>query len=232
MHEKIIAIAFFSCMQIAVIAQAPTEIDRVRTITLVNTDGKPFVNPDLDVEGTPFYFDSWKYGTIKLVSNNVYNNVSVRLNLQSQEVHFLSQNKTEMTVSTELVKELFIYDTVNGGVNIYDFQCGFPSVDKQTGKDFYLVISNGKVKLLQSIKKEIRQRKDDMSGEIKKDFVSYEDYYLYTNNALQVIRLNKNSILQSMSDGKTKIENFIKTNKLSYKSANDLKKIVDYYNTL
>ena len=95
MHEKIIVIAFFSCMQIAVIAQAPTEIDRVRTITLVNTDGKPFVNPDLDVEGTPFYFDSWKYGTIKLVSNNVYNNVSVRLNLQSQEVHFLSQNKTE-----------------------------------------------------------------------------------------------------------------------------------------
>jgi hypothetical protein len=232
MHKKLTTVLLFTSICFATYAQAPDEIDRDKLRTLINTDGKPFVNQEFDIEGSPFYFDKWKYGSIKLISNNVYNNVSVRLNLQSHEVHFLSQAKTEMTVLPDLVKELFIYDTTGSGVNIYDFQCGFPAIDQQTAKDFYLVLSNGKMKLLESIKKEIRQRKDDISGEVKKDFVSYENYYVYSNNALRLVRLNKNSVLQAMNDQQPKIEDYIKANKLSYKSADDLRKIVDYYNTL
>ncbi|MGC4037500.1 MAG: hypothetical protein QM764_16180 [Chitinophagaceae bacterium] len=157
MHEKTLTMALSLLVFFPASAQSFDHNDFQKNVKVFDSNGKPFVNPDVDVEGSQFFINEWKVGTIKLNSNYVYNDVSVRLNLQSQEVHYLGPNKIEMAVSPELIKELFIYDTANGQIITYDFQCGFPAVDKQTDKDFYLVLSNGKVKLLKSIKREIRK---------------------------------------------------------------------------
>jgi len=232
MYPKIITIAFSIFSYFITYAQAFDQNDRQKTINVTDADGKPFVNPALNIAGTQFFIDDWKYGSIKMLNNFVYNNVSVRLNLQTQEVHFLNPNKTEMAVSPELVKELFIYDKIDGQDTLYDFQCGFPAVEKQTEKDFYLVLSSGKVKLLKSIKKEITQLRDNLSGEEKREFTTYENYFLFADNMLQPVKLKKESILQSMHGHEDKIDAFVKSNKLSYKSPRDLKKIVEYYNLL
>jgi hypothetical protein len=206
--------------------------DFQKNIKVTGVDGRPFVNPAEDVEGTQFFIEEWKIGSIKLFNNGVYNHVPVRMNLQSQQVHFLDENNVELAIFPDLVRELFIYDTINGETQVYEFECGFPVLEKQNEKSFYQVLSHGKIKLLKSIQKEIREEKNDLGSQIKKEFLTYEYYYIFSNNNLQQVRLNKNSILLSFSDQQMKIEDFVKSNKLSYKSANDFKKMVDYYNTL
>lgn len=206
--------------------------DLQKTVRVTDVEGRPFVNPAVDVNGTQFFIEQWKFGSIKLFDKAVFNHVPVRMNLQTLQVHYLNENKAELAIMPELVRELFIYDTINGQPVEYDFQNGFPAFDKLDEYSFYLVLSHGKMKLLKSILKEIGEESTALGGETKKEFKAYERYFLFADNKLQQVRLNKSSILQALHDQQAKIEDYVKTNNLSYKSENDLKKMVDFYNRL
>ena len=206
--------------------------DAQRTFRPISGSGKPFINPGIDIGGTPFFNDAWKYGTVKLADNSIHNNVQLRINLLSQEVHFLNQDKLEMTGLPGVIKEVIFSDTVKNQKIQYDFRCGYSPVDNQDEKNFYLVLCEGKLNLLGSLRKKVRERKEDMSGEVRKELITYDDYYFFSNNTLTPIKLNKMYLLENMPGRENKIEDFVKSNKLSYKSAEDLKKIVCYYNSL
>jgi len=205
--------------------------DFQKTVRVTDVEGRPFVNPAADVAGTQFFIEEWKNGSIKLFNNAVYNHIPVRMNLQTQQVHYM-EGTNELAVIPSLVRELFIYDTVNGQPIVYDFQSGFPAFEKLTEHSFYLVLSNGKTKLLKSIQKDISEEGGVLGGEVKKEFTAYERYFLFADNKLQQVKLNKSSILQALNSQQAKIEDYVKANSLSYKSASDVGKIVDYYNGL
>ncbi|MES1214150.1 MAG: hypothetical protein ABUT20_01435 [Bacteroidota bacterium] len=218
---------------IAAYSQGGLEIDfPQKIINVYDNNGKPFVNKDYDIEGTPFFNDKWKFGTLKLTNDKNYNNILLKLNLQSQEVHFLNQNRSEMAVLPGTVKEIILTDTVNNQRILYDFRCGYSPVDNQNEKNFYLVLAEGKLSLLESLRKKVRETKDEISGAVKKEMITYEDYYLFTNGSLTSVRLNKSSILDKMGDQKNKVEDFAKSNNLSFKSGSDVKKLIEFYNSL
>src|SRR5450432_1828807 len=74
-------------------------------IDVFDASGKSFVNPYIDVEGTPFFIETWKYGKIEINGNKVFTNIQLRLNLQSQEVHFRKSDNIEMVVLAGMVKK-------------------------------------------------------------------------------------------------------------------------------
>ena len=132
-------------------------------VKVTGVDGRPFENPDVDVEGTQFFIADWKYGSMKLFNNGVFNHVLVRMNLQSQQVHYIDENDKELYIPAALLRELFIYDTVNGHPVVYDFQSGFPVFEKQNEYSYYLVLSSGKMKLLKYTQKEIKEESGNFS---------------------------------------------------------------------
>ena len=206
--------------------------DFEKTMKVFDANGRSFVNPAVDIAGTPFFTEKWKSGSIRSNNNAVYNNISVRLDLQNQEVHFLSQKNVEMVVEPGFIKEIIFFDSVKNEKVQYSFQCGFPSVDNKNEKDFYLVLSDGKLKFLESLRKKIYEEKDVLSGERTKEFRVYENYYFFFNNKIELIKKNKAYLLTIMKDKENKIEDFVKTNNLSCKTIDDIKKIVAYYNSL
>lgn len=195
-------------------------------------NGKPFVNPDIDVAGSAFFIDAWKYGKLKVNDNSLFGNIRLRLDLKNQEVHFLKSDNIEMVAPAGTIKEIILLDS-SGVIPVsYTFQCGVPAIDNQNETNFYQVICAGKIKLLKAIRKIIRQDKDDLSGEVRKEFRVYEDYYLYYGISIKKIKKDKAFVLDIMSDQKDKIEAFTKKNSLNYKSMEDFPKIINYYNSL
>ncbi len=190
-------------------------------------DGKTFVNPAPDVTGSPFYKDDWRLGQLILNDNRKYDSVRVRLNLSSQEVHILDRNNTEIALARGYIKEVLWphYSETR-------FQNGFPPVDNQEATSFYAVLSEGKRWLLQSIRKVITERKDDLSGEVSREYTTYEDDYIYDGKTMLRVKKDKAFLLAALNDKKELVTSFIDSHKLKIKSAGEVKQVVDYYNML
>ncbi len=195
-------------------------------------NGRTFVNPSPDVAGTPFYSDEWRLGTVMVIDNRRYDSIRLRLNLLSGEVHMLDSGKREMALARGYIKEIIWPARLAGIPDGIRFQSGFPAIDAQDPFSYYEVLSEGKFWLLHSIRKVISQQKDNLSGEIRKEYRTYEDYYVYDGKTMQRARKDKAFILAALSDKRDRIGAFIETNKLKMKSIDDIKRTIDFYNTL
>jgi hypothetical protein len=204
--------------------------DLQMSIKVFDANGKPFVNPPTDIEGTPFFTAEWKYGYVTLNNNKVYSKRLLRINFQSQEIHYLTEDNLEMSLPAGSVKEITLIDSSRSPAIQYFFRSGFPPIDNQDEKNFYLFVSKGKISLLKSFRTNVMVEKNDFTGETKKEFRTYEDYYFFTGASILKIKKDKAYITGILKDKKENIAEYIKTNNLSCKSIADIKKIVDFYN--
>jgi hypothetical protein len=191
--------------------------DVSKTYSVFDANGKAFVNPAPDVAGSPFLNDDWKLGALIANSNYRFDSVKVRLNLLSQEVHFMDKNNNEMALAKGYIKAIILPNPITGAPTGPKFQNGFPAIDEQDTYNFYQVLAEGKLWLLLSIRKVIAKEKDEMSGEVKKEYRSYEDYYTFDGKTMQRVKKGTAAI-----DGKP----------IKFKNIDDLKKAIDAFNAL
>lgn len=202
------------------------------TLEIFDHNGRRFVNPPADITGSPFFTDEWLTGTIVTGSGEKIEHMHLRLNLQTQQVHFISGNNTELAAPSGYVKTLLLYDSSEGGRSDMEFRCRFPAVDSQDTLHFYQVLSKGKRWLLRSLSKSISQRKDELSGDVQREFIQYENYYLFDGNALHKVKRNRSSVLALLPDNKEKLQAFADSSKIGFGSWEDIRKVIGYYNTL
>jgi len=62
--------------------------------------------------------------------------------------------------------------------------------------------------------------------------VLYEEYYLLDQDILKRVKRDRAFILTALTDKKDKIEDFVSNKKLKYKSFDEIRQIIDYYNSL
>src|ERR1700761_8384739 len=101
----------FSLLMIGCIVRANAQdgfVSQSTTLTydVFDKNGKSFVNPAPDVAGSPFLKDDWKIATLILNNNRRYDSVKARLNLSSQEIHFLSPQNNELALAKGYIKEV------------------------------------------------------------------------------------------------------------------------------
>jgi hypothetical protein len=186
------------------------------TYDVVDRNGRTFVNPAPDVAGTPFLKEAWKLGSVVINTNRRFDSVKLRINAYSQEVHFQDRNNNEMALAKGYVRQVNLSPDIPGAPGLR-YQNGFPPVDEQDVYNFYQVLAEGKLSLLLSTRKVIAQQKDEMSGEDKKEYRAYEDYYLYDGKTMQRVKKDKATV-----GGK----------EIKFKSIGDLKKAIDDFNAL
>jgi len=206
--------------------------DVTRSIEIFNEDGKSFVNPYHDVAGSPYLRDTWTHAAMRLNGNVIVPDMRVRLDLKSQQWHFLDSGNTERLVPVGLVREVLMDDSAGTEVKTTVFRSGFPSVDSRKNTDFYQVVSDGKVLLLHSMVKVIKTDKDEMAGTVQMEFALYEEYYLFSAGKMWRVKKDKSEALSQLADKKEKIQAFIDENHLKLKSIDEWKQVVDYFNTL
>lgn len=201
-------------------------------VSITDVNGRPFANKYADVAGTPFFQTDFKLANLTLKQGRTFVNVRMKINLLTQETNFISSNNIEGYIEAGQVREVVYTDTTATGIIPYKFQTGFPAIDKQTANNYYQVLSEGRIMLLKSIVKSINERKNELSGEIAKDFESREEFYLFAGGMMKRIKKDKDFFLSEMADKKEAVSQFIQTNKLGFKNIDHISKLVNYYNSL
>ena len=198
---------------------------------LQDADGKPVSNAAYqDVEGSTDYKMDWADGTIARKSGKQYAN-KLKYDAYNDVVLFQNSKGDALTP---------VFADVNGftikgiGDNKTDmvFADGFPAIDNQAPASYYVVISNGKTKLLKRIFKTVTENQNFADGSETKSFIDQEAYYVLKNGAMSPIKSGEKNVLAALSDKSAQITAYAKTNKIGFKNDEDLGKIFDYYNTL
>ncbi len=197
-----------------------------------DVNGRPISAKYIDIEGTPYFIKEFRLGTIELKNGRKFIDVPLKLDLVMHEITFLSPNKEEGIIGSDFVKELTLVDTSEGVIKHYLFRAGLPAIDNHKAKEFCLVLSDGKITLVKSMVKKIDTRKNELSGEIIKDFAVSENYFTFQNGEMAKFKRDKESVLQVLFNKRDKVETFIKENKGSFKNEEYLASIFNYYNSL
>jgi hydroxymethylpyrimidine pyrophosphatase-like HAD family hydrolase len=186
----------------------------------------------LKASGTPFFSEIYKNATIVLTNGRILKDVKARINVYAHETEFISANGVEALMQKGTVQEVYYSDTTAEGILKHTFKTGFPPIDKQTGDNFYLVLANGRCSLLKSITKRVTENRNQLTGELRKDYETFEDYYFYTKGAMKRWKKDKDFVLEELSDKLAEINQFIQSNKINFRNTENIIRLLNYYNSL
>ena len=188
---------------------------------------------DPEIKGTPFINDNWELAKITLSEGKEISHLPIKLNIESNELYFLDSTGKEMIAIKGLVKKIDYLNYWSKDSIKYVFKSGYPNIDKQTENYYYQVLTEGKIELLAKKFKYITVDKNELSGEISKNFVeSAIKLYVYANNIIQAFYPNKDFGISLLKDKEKLINMFVDTNKIKFKKTKDLIKLFNYYNVL
>jgi hypothetical protein len=213
--------------------QAVRNIERFDTqYTLIDPNGMPLNRAYNGIEGFPFVLNEFKYGQIEMKNGRKFTDVKFRLNILSHQVHFMSPEKEEGSISGEFIKNCSFTDSTQETIQRYEFRSDLPAIDEHKSNEFCQILSDGKIVLLKTMNKRIETRKNEFSGEITKEFALYEDLFSYQNGEMKRFKKDKEFILNLMQDKRALMEAYFKANKGNLKNQQYLAGIFQYYNSL
>ncbi|MBI1781927.1 MAG: hypothetical protein HYR66_11245 [Sphingobacteriales bacterium] len=187
-----------------------------------------------EVSGSPYFLDSFTNCVITTKKGQKYAYNKMRMNLHSQKIHFLDKNNTELVVDDDVITRIVFLkqgvDTIAG----FAFSCNYPAIGKNNSLTYYLEVNSGRARMLQLISKDVGSS-NMVTGQVaKKEFKEHKEYFMYNENHSKMERFKKGkeSVLDLLRDKKDLVEKFINDNNLNCKSAEDVVKVFDYYNSL
>jgi hypothetical protein len=201
-------------------------------INLYDVNGHPIGNDAVETKGSPLLTVKWKRGWIRLADGRFFPGVPLRLDLEKQVVHYQRADGNDIVVEPGQVKELAILDTVAGAEVVYQFSCGYPPIDNQSETNFYLVLDSGRVSFLESMQKAIRLDKSDFSGDAQREYTLYSDFYILCKGKLTRIKKDAKFFLGLTNDKHDQMEDYLRTSKVSFRSVDDIRQFIHYYNGL
>ena len=185
-----------------------------------------------DMDGNPYLYDTWILGMAKLSDGNTYKDLFLKYDVLSNRLIFkYTLNDSALAFKVSPV-EFVLQSPDAAGRSMY-FCNGFAATDGATDKTFYWVMSQGTVKLLKRVKKQVQVGSGEMNGNVKKRTILESDsYYIAKGNSPVMVKKDKKAILTVLSDQADQLQKYISDNHLDLKKDNDLKQLIDYYNEL
>jgi hypothetical protein len=206
--------------------------DRFQHIALYDVNGHPIGNDAMETKGSPFFVAKWKLGWFSLADGRFFAGVPVRLDQEKQIVHYRRADGSDFDMPPGLVKEVVMLDTVAGVSVTYRFVSGFQPIDNQSGINFYLLLDSGKVSFLESTRKIYKESKDDFSGEKHMEYSVYTDFYVFSAGKMERIKRDPKYFLGLTKDKQDQMNDYLEKNKVSFRSIEDIRQFVHYYNGL
>jgi hypothetical protein len=201
-------------------------------INLYDVDGRPLVSGSVETKGSPLFLTKWKLGWIRLADGRFFSGMPLILDLQKQVVHYRRSDGNDIEADPGQVKELAILDTVAGVAVGYRFLCGFQPIDNQSQTSYYLLLDSGKLSILESMRKVLRQDKDDFAGETKREYNLYNDFYVVSNGKMVRIKRDSKFFVDLTKDKQPQMDDYLQKNRVSFKSIEDIRHFIQYYNGL
>lgn len=201
-------------------------------LTITDNEGGPFKNNYGNIEGSPFFIEHYCPANLKLNKGTEYQNILTKLDLYTHEIIVIDKDNKEIIVAEGLVVNVSLTDTAGGIPHMDNFRCGYPAIDKNNSFNYYQVLSDGRLQLLKHIRKEIVVEKNIQSGEMRKEFVSREEYYTFSSGEIKKLKRDKEHIEELMKDQQQKIKEYLKNKKMNYRNTGMLTDLFNFFNSL
>lgn len=175
-----------------------------------------------DIEGSPYLDDNFEIGIVYTKDQNSYN-IPLRLNLHQDGFEFKSGDRELLISKPEILVKILL----KGKEYVYY------KLNKKNS--FVELIVSGKSSLI--CKKTVILNEEQLPAAYKDGkpahFSRRKDllYIINQENKAFLIK-NRKTFYEVFNDRKNEISKYIKNEKISYKKQSDLKKLVQYYNSL
>lgn len=174
-----------------------------------------------NIDGSPYLNNEFVNG-IFYVKDTVAIKLPIRYNIYLDHMEYKSEGAVYYVDSPQSLSRIVL------GESVFVY---LPFIEKG---GYYEMLEKGKCRLVQKRRVEFNHSETKpIEGLIKSRFESNTDLFYLVNNQNQAFRIeNMNSVLNALQDQKTKIEAFIKQEKIRNTKKDNLIKIIRYYNNL
>ena len=156
--------------------------------------------------------------------------MQLKLDLLKNELHYLDPSGKEM-IATIPLQQVILIDTVHNLNYIFINSFFIPATNLDAENGWYQLLDNGRAGIYKKLTKVITETRPYGSATTEQVIITSSRYFIIYNN--QLIRIKKFKDLPDiLTDKKTELHSFIKTNKLTGKSDEDYNMVMTYYNAL
>ncbi len=180
-----------------------------------------------EIQGSPYLDKEFRIGTVLTTDNLTYRDIPLRYNCFDDVLEFIKNDVSYEMMPKTLIKRAEFGDKV---FSYKDYESG-----KSVSKSFFSLLTEGKATLCSryTIRFYEPEPLKAYSEPVPARFADFnEKFYISLNGAPAKVITNNKKLIEILSDKKGEIESFIAKQRLSYKKAEDLKKIIAYYNSL
>jgi hypothetical protein len=182
--------------------------------------------PSAGIDGSPFIFDQWLLARVLLPDDKIADSVYIRMNAYNNNLHFKDEKGEELQ-SRVRVKEILIIDSNKVWHNAL-FRTGYGN----NANVFYEVITDGlKMQLLRKTTVLLWETKV-LGEEDKKTFQLDEEIYLSANGELYKQNKKCSMLTDVFGPHKSKMLDYISAKNIQCNKVEDMKQLVNYFNSL
>lgn len=227
---------FFLLLSTLAFSQKDIDVDKAAGVpqnSFYTVNGTPFVNSRFVhlVDGTPYFKDAWMKALAVDANGRRYQNSMVKLDLFSNEVHFLVSGGNTELICTLPLKELSLTDTVSGA-SYHFVQAAVAPLLASLKSKWYLQLASGKASLFQEIRKVLQEDKPYNASTVVQNIVTSNNLYLAYNGTLVKVKKPQDAVAV-LADKKSELEAFLKAGQQTGDTpAERLAALVAYYNSL
>jgi hypothetical protein len=181
------------------------------------------------VEGSPYFKEDWMKGSAALSREVEYQNLTLKLNLLENTVHFQDTRGNEM-ISNTPINKITLIDPAAG--TQYRFvHSSFIPVMVDLSKHVWLeCLAEGRAQLYVHYKKSITESRPYGSATLEQRIYTVPQYYLVVNNRLTRIK-KVQDVVDALPDKKKELQEWLRNNDIE-KNQQGLTRLVEHYNKL
>lgn len=184
------------------------------------------------VKGSQYLNENWSVGKVQLTDGTMYEGLMLKYDQLNDVVIFKNENNTPQTF-TQPVREFTLHQVIDGNLTLEKkFRNGYLDIDEATGNSYYEVLSDGKTQLLKRTSKAIVEERGPNERVPSRWFKAQERYYLLTDGKLQKVKKDKKSFLTALNANSSKLDQYLKSKKVNFKSEEDLAALISFYNKI
>jgi len=181
-----------------------------------------------EIEGSPYLNDEFIAGSVFTTSKTEYVDVPLRYNIYNDQIEFLAgEDNIQALAVPEIVENIEIGD--------HNLEY-LPYINvKKIRRGFFILLEKGNASLYarpQVTFQEAKKAGAYQNAQPAKFLKRPDEYYIRIGSDAARFVQKKKDLTDIFNDHKKQVDNFMRENRISPNKPEELKKLVQYYNTL
>lgn len=180
------------------------------------------------IMGSPHENPDFVLGIVETNTNVRYENIPLRFNIYSNEMEFKTEEGQILVFATPEVLEFIEMDGLRYIYTPY-------LIGNKLMRGYFKVITDGKASLL--LKQNVSFKQAELpqaykDAEPARFIRTSDDFYVRLAPGEAHRITNKKELLNILKDKNKEVDTYLSKNKIRFQRSEDLKSVIDYYNTL